>query len=60
MDVCLSQMAALVTGSFVVTAVVAWVNFGTPRISYGGYQIGLAFYKAVLQGFEGYGSRRTR
>jgi hypothetical protein len=27
------------------------VNFGTPRISYGGYQIGLAFYKAVLQGF---------
>jgi len=27
------------------------VNFGTPRISYGGYQTGLAFYKAVLQGF---------
>src|SRR5437867_3966152 len=33
------------------TAFAAWVNFGTPRISYGGYQIGLAFYKAVLQGF---------
>src|SRR5439155_23175431 len=33
------------------TAVAAWVNFGTPRISDGGYQIGLAFYKAVLQGF---------
>jgi multidrug resistance protein MdtO len=33
------------------TAVAAWVNFGTPRISYGGYQIGLAFYKAVLEGF---------
>ena len=33
------------------TAVAAWVNFGTPRISYGGYQIGLAFYKAVLQDF---------
>jgi multidrug resistance protein MdtO len=33
------------------TAVAAWVNFGTPRISYGGYQVGLAFYKAVLQGF---------
>jgi multidrug resistance protein MdtO len=33
------------------TAIAAWVNFGTPRISYGGYQIGLAFYKAVLQGF---------
>jgi hypothetical protein len=33
------------------TAVAAWVNFGTPRISYGGYQVGLAFYKAVFQGF---------
>lgn len=33
------------------TGVAAWVNFGTPRISYGGYQVGLAFYKAVLQGF---------
>ena len=33
------------------TAVAAWVTFGTPRIFYGGYQTGLAFYKAVLQGF---------
>jgi multidrug resistance protein MdtO len=33
------------------TAVAAWVNFGTPRISYGGYQISLAFYKAILQDF---------
>ena len=33
------------------TAVAAWTNFGSPRISYGGYQTGLAFYKAVLQGF---------
>jgi multidrug resistance protein MdtO len=33
------------------TGVAAWVNFGAPRISYGGYQIGLAFYKGVLQGF---------
>ena len=33
------------------TAVAAWANFGTPRIFYGGYQTGLAFYKAVLQGF---------
>jgi len=33
------------------TAVAAWVTFGTPRISYGGIQIGLVFYKAVLQGF---------
>src|SRR5262249_32847641 len=29
------------------TAVAAWVNFGSPRVSYGGYQIGLAFYKVV-------------
>ena len=33
------------------TAVAAWATFGTPRISYGGYQVGLAFYKAVFQGF---------
>ncbi len=33
------------------TAVAAWVNFGSPRISYGGYQTGLAFYKATLQSF---------
>jgi multidrug resistance protein MdtO len=33
------------------TAVAAWGNFGSPRISYGGYQVGLAFWKAVLQGF---------
>jgi multidrug resistance protein MdtO len=33
------------------TAVAAWVNFGSPRISYGGYQVGLAFYKAILQDF---------
>jgi len=33
------------------TAVAAWINFGTPRVSYGGYQSGLAFYKAVFQDF---------
>ena len=33
------------------TTIAAWVNFGTPRISYGGYQVGLAFYKAILQDF---------
>ena len=33
------------------TAVAAWATFGTPRIFYGGYQTGLAFYKAILQGF---------
>src|SRR5262245_9574554 len=33
------------------TAFAAWVNFGSPRVSYGGYQVGLAFYKVILQGF---------
>lgn len=33
------------------TAVAAWVNFGSPRISYLGYQIGLTFYKSVFQSF---------
>jgi multidrug resistance protein MdtO len=32
-------------------AVAAWVNAGSPRVSYGGYQVGLAFWKATLQGF---------
>lgn len=32
-------------------AAAAWVNVGSPRISYGGYQVGLAFWKATLQGF---------
>jgi multidrug resistance protein MdtO len=32
-------------------AVAAWLNVGSPRISYGGYQVGLAFWKATLQGF---------
>ncbi len=30
------------------TAVAAWVNFGSPRISYAGNQLGLAFYIAAL------------
>ena len=30
------------------TMAAAWANFGSPRISYGGYQTGLAFYKGVL------------
>jgi multidrug resistance protein MdtO len=33
------------------TAVAAWINFGSPRISYGGYQTGVAFYKAIFQSF---------
>jgi multidrug resistance protein MdtO len=33
------------------TALAAWVNFGTPRLSYAGYQTGLAFYKTTLHDF---------
>jgi multidrug resistance protein MdtO len=33
------------------TAVSAWVTFGSPRVFYGGYQSGLAFYKVILQGW---------
>ncbi len=33
------------------TAVAAWINFGSPRVSYGGYYTGLSFYKAVFQSF---------
>jgi multidrug resistance protein MdtO len=32
-------------------AVTAWATAGSPRIMYGGYQVGLAFWKATLQGF---------
>src|SRR4030095_5148472 len=33
------------------TAATAWIIFGSPRISYGGYQSGVAFYKAIFQDF---------
>jgi multidrug resistance protein MdtO len=34
-----------------VTLLAAWVGGGTERIAYAGWQIGLAFYLVVLQGF---------
>jgi multidrug resistance protein MdtO len=34
-----------------VTLVAAWVGYGSERISYAGWQIGLAFYLVVLQGY---------
>jgi multidrug resistance protein MdtO len=33
-----------------VTLLAAWVGYGSERISYAGWQIGLAFYLVVLQG----------
>jgi multidrug resistance protein MdtO len=42
-----------------VSALAAYVNFGGPRISYCGFQIGLAFYKCVLQDYGPYTELRV-
>jgi multidrug resistance protein MdtO len=42
-----------------VTALAAYVNFGSPRISYCGLQISLAFYKCVLQTYGTYTELRV-
>jgi multidrug resistance protein MdtO len=42
-----------------VTALAAYVNFGSARISYCGFQIGLAFYKCVLQTYGPYTELRV-
>jgi multidrug resistance protein MdtO len=42
-----------------VTALAAYVHFGSPRISYCGYQIGVAFYKCALQSYGTYTELRV-
>jgi multidrug resistance protein MdtO len=42
-----------------VTALAAYVHFGSPRISYCGYQIGVAFYKCGLQSYGTYTELRV-
>jgi multidrug resistance protein MdtO len=42
-----------------VTALAAYVHFGSPRISYCGYQIGVAFYKCTLQSYGTYTELRV-
>jgi len=42
-----------------VTALAAYINFGSVRISYCGFQIGLAFYKCVLQTYGTYTELRV-
>ena len=42
-----------------VTALAAYVATGSPALSYGGYQIGLAFYKCVLQSYGPYTELRV-
>jgi multidrug resistance protein MdtO len=44
----ITSLALLVAAG---TAVAAWVTVGSPRISYAGVQIALAFYMCVIQGF---------
>jgi len=34
-----------------ITLLAAWIGYGSERISYAGWQIGLAFYLVVLQGY---------
>jgi multidrug resistance protein MdtO len=43
----------------VVTALAAYVTLSGPSLSYGGYQIGLAFYKCVLQSYGPYTELRV-
>jgi multidrug resistance protein MdtO len=42
-----------------VTGLAAYVNFGSPRISYCGIQIAVAFYKCVLQDYGPYTELRV-
>jgi multidrug resistance protein MdtO len=42
-----------------VTALAAYVTFGSPAISYAGYQVGLAFYKCALQNYGPYTELRV-
>ena len=42
-----------------VTALAAYVTLGSPAISYGGYQIGLMFYKCTLQTYGPYTELRV-
>ena len=42
-----------------VTALAAYVNFGSPSISYCGFQIGLAFFKCSLQSYGTYTELRV-
>jgi len=42
-----------------VTGLAAYVTFGSPSVSYAGYQIGLAFYKCVLQSYGPYTELRV-
>jgi uncharacterized membrane protein YccC len=42
-----------------VTGLAAYVTSGSPAISYGGYQIGLAFYKCALQNYGPYTELRV-
>jgi multidrug resistance protein MdtO len=42
-----------------VTALAAYITLGGPSLSYGGYQVGLAFYKCTLQSYGPYTELRV-
>jgi multidrug resistance protein MdtO len=46
----MSEIGELLLVLAPVTLLAAWVTYGTPRISYAGLQIGIAFYLVVLNG----------
>jgi multidrug resistance protein MdtO len=48
----LESVGGLVVLVAAVTLLAAWVGTASPRISYAGFQIAIAFYLTVLQGFS--------
>jgi len=55
----LDSIAGFMVPFAVVTALAAYVTLGSPALSYGGYQIGLAFYKCTLQAYGPYTELRV-
>ena len=47
----ITSVGAIMTVVFLVTLLSAWVWVGSPRVSYAGVQVALAFLLTVLQGF---------
>jgi len=47
----MTQLGELLLVVGVVTFLAAWIGFGSERIAYAGWQIGLAFFLSTFQGF---------
>ena len=48
---CMVDLSDLLLALGVVTFIAGWIACGSARISYAGWQIGLAYYLTILQGF---------